>query len=70
MVQLVTTDVMRGKLWAGWEQDEGGTGEWDEMEADGCEYGEEGTLMVKAEVETPPKGLLQKIPILLSLENP
>lgn len=40
------------------------------MKADGCGYGEEETSMVKAEVETPPKGLLQKIPILLSLENP
>lgn len=51
-------------------QEEGDTGEWDEMEADGCGHGEEGTLMAKAEVETQPKGSLQKILILLSLENP
>lgn len=46
------------------------TGEWDEMEADGCGFGEEGTLMVKAGVKTPLKGSLQKILILLSSENP
>jgi len=74
MVQLVPTVVVgewqEGSFGQGWEQEEWEMGEWDEMEADGCGYGEEGTLMGKGEAETPPKGSLHKILILLSLENP